>query len=90
MRCICCRPFQPDFEPLRGLGGYEAIERIDGGREEDGVAALAGFVSEGRRDVAFAKADAAQQNDIGLLFDERCYRPQCRRKKSRDEAGVRS
>jgi hypothetical protein len=61
----------PMVKPLRGLGGDQVVEGIDRGREEDGVAALAGFVTESRRDVAFAEAHAAHQNDVGFLFDER-------------------
>ena len=33
--------------------------------------ALAGFVAEGRGDVTLAEPDAAQQDDVGFLFDER-------------------
>ena len=32
---------------MGGLGGDEVVERIDGGGEEHGVAALAGLVAQG-------------------------------------------
>jgi len=49
---------------LRGLRGDQVVQGIDGRSEEHGVAALAGFVTEGGGDVAFT--DHAAPGIVGI------------------------
>lgn len=58
----------PEFLPqaLRGLGGNEGVDHVDGGDPPHGMAGQAGLPSEGRGDVAFADADATEQDDVGM------------------------
>jgi len=58
------------LEPAGGLGGGQGIDDIDGGGEEHRVSMLAGSVAEGDRDVRFAEANIADQDDVGLGGDE--------------------
>ena len=52
------------------MGGDEVVERIDGGGEEHGVAALAGLVAQGDGEVGLAGAARPEEGDAGLLLDE--------------------
>ena len=59
--------FDFGFEPVGVLGGQESIDQINGGDPADGIAFLAGVMAQGKGQVGFAKADAAEEKDIAVF-----------------------
>jgi hypothetical protein len=53
-----------------GLGRCQGVDNIHGRGEEHRVSIQAGGVAESDRQVRFAKADVADQDDVGLGCDE--------------------
>jgi hypothetical protein len=58
------------FEATGGLCGGQGVDDIDRAGEEHGVAVWAGGVSEGDAEVRFAETDVADEDDVGIFFDE--------------------
>ena len=58
------------FQRAFGLGGVEGVDDVDGVGEEDALAVLAGGVAQRGGEVGFAKADEAQEDDVGFVADE--------------------
>ena len=59
-----------DFESLGGVGGDQVVQDVDGGGEEDRVAALAGLVAQGNAQMRFTQTATRHQNGVGLLLHE--------------------
>ncbi len=57
-------------QALRGLRRREGVDDIDGSREEYGVPLFAGVAAERRGQVGLAHADAPDEDDVGMVFEE--------------------
>ena len=57
-------------ELVRGVGGVEAVDDIDGGCVEDGMALQAGGMPQGASEVGFAHPGGAEQDDVGASLEE--------------------
>jgi len=62
--------FEFGLESAVDLSGAQGVDDIDGVGEKDAVALLAGAVAEGGGEMGFAKADQAEEDDVGFFLDE--------------------
>ena len=55
---------------MNGYGGREIVDGVNGGGEEDAVSGQASGVAQSDAQVAFAQADAANEDCVGFVFNE--------------------
>src|SRR5690349_13907799 len=58
------------LQPAGGLGCGQGVDDVDGGGEENGVAADAGGVTKSQGDMGFAEANIADEDDVGVGSDK--------------------
>jgi hypothetical protein len=63
-------PFKFDSQAPGVLRGGEGVDNVNGGGKQDAVAGQASGVAQGDAQVAFAQADAADEDDVGLVLDK--------------------
>src|SRR5262249_61192353 len=58
------------LEAAGRLRGRQRVDDVDGGGEEHGVSTNAGGMAKRNGDVRLAEADGADEDDVGLTFNE--------------------
>jgi len=62
--------FEFEFEAVGRVCGRQGVDGIDGGGEEDGFSLRQAGITKSRGEMGFSEADAAQEDDIGLIIEE--------------------
>src|SRR6266571_1452273 len=63
--------FEFGFETPSTLCASQGVDHINGTRKGHRVALEAGGIAQRRGEVGFAQADAAEQDEVGLVLDKR-------------------